>query len=247
MLRARKIVPQGTLGRVVSSCLMVPSALMPRICASSARLTRGCSSGRVLVDPHEHDPPHQAERSRNEEHGTPAPGEHDQPGHQRRAGNGEAAEKMRGALDPAALAAREPHLHAAAGDWKCAGFTEPEKNPRKQQRAESDGSARHGDGGRDRQDHDGKHALRPETIAEPTNRNLRGSVCPGEGSKHPTHIGLAEPERSPDLRLHHGGYTAIDIRDQVQEAEKSEDPPAKSTCSNPGPGDLTCSSRAAGF
>ena len=78
--------------------------------------------GKVAVENAEGNRPHNAQGAENVENCAPSEGEQNAAGDKRGDRHGEAAEEMRGALDPAAFDARKPQLHSAAGDGKCPGF-----------------------------------------------------------------------------------------------------------------------------
>src|SRR5579863_6539574 len=92
--------------------------------------------GNVAVEDAENNRPHNAQGAENVENCAPSEGDQNTSGDKWGDRYGEAAEEMRGALDPAAFDARKPQLHSAACNWKCSGFTQSQKETSAKQRTE---------------------------------------------------------------------------------------------------------------
>ena len=133
---------------------------------------------------------------------------------------------MRRALDAAAFDARKPELHAAAGDRKCAGFRNPKKEARAEQRTKSEGRAgHHGRDGPQRHD-DSEHALGTKAVAKPPGGNLSQRIGPRKGGENEAHGALAEAKLFGDFRLRNRNIAAVHVADQVHQADQKQDHPA---------------------
>ena len=147
-----------------------------RLDAADAREFRAIHAfvlfGQIAVEGIECQRPHNTQRAENVKNRAPAERQQDAAGNEWRDGYSEAAEEMRGALDAAALDARKPQLHAAAGHRKCARLTQSEQKAGAEKRTESERGAGHDRGGRPQRHDNGQHALRPEAVPKPTRREF---------------------------------------------------------------------------
>ena len=64
---------------------------------------------------------------------------------------------------------------------------------------------------------------RPESIAEPTPKDLKSAIGPEEGRKHISHLLVAETEVSFQIGSACGEPHPVDVRDQRDGAERRQD------------------------
>src|ERR1700730_17953888 len=93
----------------------------------------------VAINSKENDRPYDAQGTKNVEDGPPSEVQQNGAGNQRRGSNGEAAEKMRSALNESSLRPGEPELHTPAGYRKSARSAQPKKKSSRKQGGHTEG------------------------------------------------------------------------------------------------------------
>src|SRR3984957_6821370 len=147
---------------------------------------------KVMVEKAEGNRPQHTQGTENVENRPPSKGQQNTAGDKRRDGYSEAAEEMRRALDPTALDARKPQLHAAAGNGKRAGFAQPQEEASAKQRTEAERRAGHHRRGGPQRHDDSQYALGTEAVTKPPGGHLTQRIGPCKGREDKAHGAFAE-------------------------------------------------------
>ena len=171
--------------------------------------------------------PERAESAANVERPAPAERQYDRPDDGGRNGGAEAARAMGKPLGKASFAPRKPHLHGAGCAGKRPGFAGAEK---KQQDHEGRRAARQAHRCRHERpvgDEAGQDRPRAEALAEPAAGHLKQCIGQDEGAENPAHGLLVKAEFGADFRRRIRNDDAIEIGDEVHEADHPQNvPPA---------------------
>ena len=171
--------------------------------------------------------PHDAHASKRHERAAP-PDRGDEPRHDWR-GDGISQPRKRVGdplCEPSALD-RRPALHRARRDRKRRAFADAEEHPHQEQRHEPAGEA-----GQDRRScpdetaHEERPA-RPEAIPDPAAEHLKEQIRIRKCGKDEPELRVGERELLSDFARGGGDVHAIDVRDQVHQAQEPEHHPRR--------------------
>ena len=189
-------------------------------------IDQGVVFGKVAIGEIPQDRPDQADRAADVEHRAPAERRHDQHHQRRRNRRAEPARAVGDALHEAALVLGIPELHGARRAGEGAAFADAEQEAQHHERGRAGRPGRRCGHHRPIGDDDGEHLARAEAVADPAAGNLEQCIGPDEGAEDHAHGDLVEAEFLADGRSRGRDVHAVEISNQVHQADQNQDVPA---------------------